>query len=82
VSGVAREFRPKAISDSNTYYLRIPDGELLMERRSSGTRAVIADALRSTRWLLALNSVDRVWHGPRESPNRSRTRLIEILSLV
>jgi RHS repeat-associated protein len=30
-----------------------------MERRSSGSRAVIADALGSTRWLLALNSVDR-----------------------
>jgi RHS repeat-associated protein len=46
-------------SSTTAAYLRLPDGELLMDRRSTGVRAVIRDALGSTRWLLAGNAVDR-----------------------
>ncbi len=46
-------------SSATTRYVRMPGGELVGERTSSGTRYVVPDALGSTRWLLSGNTIDR-----------------------
>ena len=42
-----------------TYYLRTPDGEFLMERKSTGNYPIVPDALGSTRWMLSGDTVAR-----------------------